>query len=328
MVRIASYIIKYLARVFLVVDMKTELIDKDIKEEAIRSLEDYEKILFAELDIIVNFEKYFTVPANSTFEEEKAAFLDKTREKIINVNIETIEKDLKEELPYFILIKEINQFKNTLSETNNEDIEAGLKFIFEKIKQLRIRAHGISLNNPKLFYQLLGWRGADSKIQNLYQERLQIFFDLLLEEAKENGKWKNAKQAVESVFPIIVEKFEAHTRLKVHEELNNCVKRIGKLRYVIEEAIEDEEGKVDLSLYGERMHLSKACKLIKEDQLFFLQLQKALMTKIISTELKKKLKIAYEADYSEEVLLRNLRKNKSLLEQIIDKENGRRVERS
>ncbi len=64
--------------------MKTELIDKDIKEEAIRSLEDYEKILFAELDIIDNFGQYISVPANSTFEEEKAAFLDKTREKIIN----------------------------------------------------------------------------------------------------------------------------------------------------------------------------------------------------------------------------------------------------
>ena len=74
------------------------------------------------------------------------------------------------------------------------------------------------------------------------------------------------------------------------EALRDCVDRIDQFKYAIEEAIEYEEGKVDLSMYGARMHLSKAFKLLKEDQLFFLQLQRALKTNNITVELKKEIK--------------------------------------
>lgn len=301
--------------------------DKDKKEEALKWLEDYEKILFEGLFFAENLQQYFTVPVDSTFEDAKEKFLTAIKKKIIDTEIEDLPRGVENLIPYFIFYKELNQFRNAISDKNNVEIEIGLRDFFERLKKFGFSAKGISLNNLKLPYQLLGSQGADRKQQNLYSERLEIFFDLLIEDAKANGKWKNAKQAVEHVFPIIVEKFEIHTQLKMLEALRDCVDRIDQLKYLIEEAIEYEEGKVDLSLYGGRMHLSKAVKLLKEDQLFLLQLQRALKTNNITVELKKKLKIAYEADYSEEVLLRNLRKNKALLEKIIDKENGRRAER-
>lgn len=300
--------------------------DKDKKEEALHCLEDYEKILFEGLFFAEDLQKYVTVPVDSTFEEAKENFLTTTKKKIIDTEIEDLPRGVENQIPYFIFYKEINQFRNAISDKNNVEIETGLRDFFERLKKFGFRAKSIPLNSPNLPYQLLGSQGADRKKQNHYNERLEMFFDLLLEDAKLNGKWKNAKQAVEHVFPIVIEKFEVHTRFKMLEALRDCIDRIDQLKYVIEEAIEYEEGKVDLSLYGGRMHLSKAFKLLKEDQLFLLQLQRALTTNNITAELKKKLKIAYEADYSEEVLLRNLRKNKALLEKIIDKKNGRRAE--
>jgi len=301
--------------------------DKDKKKEALHCLKDYEKILFEGLFFAENLQQYFTVPVDSTFEDDKEKYLTTIKKKIIDTEIENLPRGVENQIPYFTFYKELNQFRNAISDKNNVEIEIGLRDFFERLKKFGFSAKGIPLNNPKLPYQLLGSQGADRKKLNHYNERLEIFFDFLIEDAKANGKWKNAKQAVEHVFPIIVEKFEIHTQLKMLEALRDCVDRIDQFKYAIEEAIQYEEGKVDLPLYGERMHLSKAVKLLKEDQLFLLQLQRALNTNNITVELKKKLKIAYEADYSEEVLLRNLRKNKALLEKIIDKENGRRAER-
>lgn len=300
--------------------------DKDKKEEALHCLEDYEKALLN--GWLIYLEEIGGIPTtiDISTEEARETVFENIKANSLRLDLNNVPSYLTESLEFIIFYKELDQFRSTLYEKNETEKDSGLRDFFERLKKFGFRAKGIPLNNPKLPYQLLGSQGADRKKQNHYNERLEMFFDLLLEEAKVNGKWKNAKRAVEHVFPIVIEKFEVHTRFKMLEALRDCIGRIDQLKYVIEEAIEYEEGKVDLSLYGGRMHLSKAFKLLKEDQLFLLQLQRALTTNNITAELKKKLKIAYEADYSEEVLLRNLRKNKALLEKIIDKENGRRAE--
>ncbi|MEG2723903.1 MAG: hypothetical protein RR944_14480 [Acinetobacter sp.] len=159
-------------------------------------------------------------------------------------------------------------------------------------------------NNPKLKIKIAKARSQKGNYHKLISKKNKIFLDILLEQHKVKGKWKNPAQAVRSNMELITHNFKEFDVEWINENIIVNTGRIDGLK----KTIENNEG----GIKKRRVHIREMDELELKNE----KMKAALLEGYPFYNLEKIL--PYNTPDFEEILIKSLRKEVYILEEIID----------
>ncbi|KXZ67031.1 hypothetical protein [Acinetobacter venetianus] len=159
-----------------------------------------------------------------------------------------------------------------------------------------------AIMRPKIKNKVKGIRNMRIRYEKDVYPKLEIFYDLLKEKAKIQGKWSSVNTAVREILPELKNKFLEYDRQQI-------INKIEANKIYIEENEQLLMHGTDMDFkYYKRHHVQKQqSELVEENR----QLEQMLQSNDLSYALKKK--SPFNTEYLDEVLMNNLRRNKEIM---------------
>ena len=252
-------------------------------------------------EIFQNYLCYFNVEGCIAYRPE---YSNQEKNKIV------AHMDLNQECSFgFVNIKG-SDFQKLLSDlvhiiqNHNEECIKETQAAFKQFMRdyERIGIDYAAIMRPKIKNKVKGIRNMRIRYEKDVYPKLAIFYDLLKEKAKIQGKWSSVNTAVRGILPELKNKFLEYDRQQI-------INKIEANKIYIEENEQLLMHGTDMDFkYYKRHHVKKQqSKLIEENR----QLEQMLQSNDLSYALKKK--SPFNTEYLDEVLMNNLRRNKEIM---------------
>jgi len=117
-----------------------------------------------------------------------------------------------------------------LKEEFNEISEKEIKSIYQDLLHDYAAMNVDLLYSKKLSKRIVGIRGVKKRYSNGLYKKQEVIFGFMLNKAKEQGKWKNLNEAVDSVLPELIDRLKLFDRewiaFQLEEKSNQleCIK--------------------------------------------------------------------------------------------------------
>lgn len=201
------------------------------------------------------------------------------------------------------VLDKLHLLKNKLSCIDLKIANFEYKKIFKEYALMNHADYGI--DNPELKTKIDKVRSQKGNYQQLISKKNKIFLEVLLEQCEVQGKWENPSQAVKSNIKRINNKFKEFDTEWIHDEIIKNTDQINIL-----------EGLIQGSKNGIKRR-EKYCKELNELKLRNEKLNSNLADGYPFHNLEKIL--PYNTPDFEEILIKRLRKEISVLDEIITK---------
>lgn len=172
----------------------------------------------------------------------------------------------------------------------------------------RIGIDYAAISRPKIKNKVKGIRNMRMRYEKTVYPKLAIFYDLLKERAKIQGKWSSVNAAVREILPELKNRFLEYDRQQIISKIEENKKYIEANDQLLIHGTD-----TDFKYYKRHNVQKQQSELVEENR----QLEHMLQSKDLSFALKKK--SPFNTIYLDEVLMNNLRKNKELMELVIEK---------
>ncbi|MCU4379625.1 hypothetical protein [Acinetobacter haemolyticus] len=208
-----------------------------------------------------------------------------------------------------VMMKTVHQLQEDIDNTihSDQNVER-LKLLFNQYSDAFRELYGL----PSVFIERVkGTKGINKRKSNYLNRKYEIFYDILRQEVEVHGKFKNAKQAVEHVIDKVELAFKEFDNHYASERINEIKKKI-----------EDEE----LALEKFQVSKSPAFSIRPKSTKKRIEKLKTDLAKWSEALQNDKLYLEFPGifllksdGYFDEILARNLRKQKMLYAQVIEK---------
>ncbi|MCT9977755.1 hypothetical protein M2R48_05390 [Acinetobacter sp. I-MWF] len=207
------------------------------------------------------------------------------------------------------IMNTLHQLQENIDKTTDSDQEVGtLKLLLNQYSDAFSELYGL----PSVFIERVkGIKGINKRKSNYLNRKYEIFYEILRQEVKVHGKFKNTKQAVEHVIDrveLAFKEFDDHYALE----------RITEIKRKIEE--EEQAIKKFQISKSPAFPIRRPASSKKRVEMFKSDLHKwtkALKNKKLYSEFSG-IFLLKSDDYLDEILARNLRKQKILHDQVVE----------
>ena len=200
------------------------------------------------------------------------------------------------------LLNQLVTLSSTLGEISNNEAEMRFKQIF--YKYVEIDAIGYGILNAELKKKIDKTKVILGSRLKLRAEKARILKQLLINQSKQNGRWKSAYQAVKSCMSEIDRVFENFDKSWIYHEIEVSNSKI----IMLKSKLESLESAISIK---------KANKQILDTEQWILLLEQALIKGYPYEDLKSFL--PFNTSSNEELIMRTVRNDLSLIHQIIEK---------
>lgn len=200
------------------------------------------------------------------------------------------------------LLDQIVSLSSVTHEMQAKDANSQFERIFYQYVEMDTIRYGIE--NPDLKKTIDKTRVILGSRMKLRAEKQRILKQLLLDESKKNGRWKSVYQAVKNCMDEIERAFESFDTAWINQEIE-----ISKSKIIM---LKDR-----LELSESPISIKKANKQILDIEQWISQLKQALKKGYPYEDLQNFL--PFNTSYSEELIMRIVKNDKSLMDEIIVK---------
>ncbi|MCU4491837.1 hypothetical protein KTI63_05045 [Acinetobacter guillouiae] len=210
------------------------------------------------------------------------------------------------------VLGELFNLLNEFEELTDKQVKIQYKNILSKYASMNVDI----LYSQKIHTRIRGVRGAQKRYQDVLYKKHQVIFDFMLNKAKEQGKWQNLNAAVDSVLSeldIVLKQFDKEWIAKQLVEKTKEMKKLQQefKQYKVNPPSYKLGSGITMAATREQTYINK----IRELRVACRDFKNALQMDDPSILLKKQL--PFNTAYQPEVIKNLLRKQPSLLDEII-----------
>lgn len=258
-------------------------------------------------EIFHNYLCYFNIEGCTPYRSE---YSDQEKNKVLahmNLNQEcTLNSINLNGLDFQKLFSDLVHVIQNHNEECIKETQAAFKQFMRDYERMGIDYAAIS--RPKIKNKVKGIRNMRIRYEKNVYPKLELFYDLLKEKVAIQGKWLSVNAAVRDILPELKNRFLEYDRQQIRSKIEQ-----NKIYIQANDQLLMDGTEMDFKYY-KRHHVQKQQSELTEENYL---LEKMLQSDDLSYVLKKK--SPFNTVYLDEVLMNNLRKNKQLMEVVIEK---------